>query len=67
MKYDYKCKSCGLEQVEEHPMVDDALTLCPRCMLTTYRRVVSSQPFLLKGDGWESHETSGRYHPVGGT
>ncbi len=67
MKYDYHCPCCELRHEVEHPMAQDALKVCPRCDSDTYHKVISANPFILKGEGWESHETSGRYHPVDGT
>ncbi len=49
-------------------MKEDAHTMCPVCHNPDlYGKVISANPFLLVGEGWESHEKSGRYHIKGGT
>lgn len=48
-------------------MEQDALTHCPVCEAEEYRKVLSANPFILIGDGWEKHSKSGAYHIKGGT
>jgi predicted nucleic acid-binding Zn ribbon protein len=48
-------------------MKQDALTQCPVCKAEKYRKILSANPFMLIGEGWESYEKSGRYHIKGGT
>jgi len=67
MKYDYRCTSCDLEVVIEHGMKEAFKTTCPECGEETLKRVITAGPVIRKGDGWSSHEKSGRYHPKKGT
>lgn len=62
MKYEYKCKACQFHTVIEQSMKDDAIKHCPECGEEAFYRVISSNPFILKGSGWASYEKSGRYH-----
>jgi putative FmdB family regulatory protein len=68
MKYDYKCIACGHAAEEVHPMADASLTQCPVCLIEgVYRKVIYATPTLFKGEGWETNDKSGRYHPKGGS
>jgi len=60
--YTYKCDKCEIEWDEFHGMNDPPPKECPECHHEKVTKQISSNEFILKGGGWESHEKSGRYH-----
>ncbi len=53
--YQYKCQKCGHE-VEEILSFSDSekylQTVCPKCLMKSYKKKISSASFKLKGKGW---------------
>jgi len=51
--YEYGCKSCGYRFEEFQSIVDDPVTVCPKCKKKTVERVVSGGAGLIfKGSGF---------------
>lgn len=46
--YDYRCKSCGYEFTETHP-IEAPLPDCPDCESTEVQRILTSPPTYAKG------------------
>ena len=63
MKYNYRCTLCNHEEVIEQSMKDNILRTCTQCGKDGFVRIIEAGGnFILKGDGWQSYEKSGRYH-----
>ena len=50
--YAYKCESCGAAKDVLQKISDPALTDCPACGKSTFRKQVTAAGFQLKGNGW---------------
>ena len=62
LTYTYKCSECNHTFEIKQRITDDSLEVCPECNHAALKRVITANPFILKGDGWESYQKSGRYH-----
>ena len=49
--YEYHCDGCGRDFEVKQRISEDALTTCEVCG-GHVRRLISSAPFILKGEGW---------------
>ncbi len=49
--YEYHCDGCGRDFEVKQRISEDALTTCEVCG-GRVRRLISSAPFILKGEGW---------------
>lgn len=50
--YAYKCESCGHAKDVLQKMSDDALTVCPACGQSSFKKQLTAAGFQLKGSGW---------------
>lgn len=51
--YEYICTDCQHEWEEDHSIVSEPKTVCPKCGKTTAKRLVSGGTgFQLKGSCW---------------
>lgn len=46
MKYRYRCKACKKRSIINHPMTDDAKTVCPKCGQPKLVRVIQKQAII---------------------
>ncbi len=61
--YEYQCPKCKTGKELHHGMNETPKVKCPSCK-AVMQRVISSNSFQLKGDGW--FKTSGSYAKTGG-
>lgn len=53
MTYEYQCKCCNHYFEAVQSIKDDALTECPKCLVSALQRLISGgSGFTLKGGGW---------------
>lgn len=57
--YAYKCESCGAAKDVLQKISDPALTDCPACGKSTFRKQVTAAGFQLKGNGWYATDFRG--------
>ena len=50
--YAYKCDACGFAKDVLQKMSEDALTECPSCGKSEFKKQVTAAGFQLKGSGW---------------
>lgn len=51
--YEYKCLCCSHQFETIQSIKDDALTECPKCLVSALERLISGgTSFTLKGGGW---------------
>lgn len=50
--YAYRCQSCGFAKDALQKVSDPALTECPECHQSTFRKQLTAAGFQLKGTGW---------------
>ena len=50
--YEYRCAACGCQREYLQKMSDAPLTVCPECGKASYKKMVTSAGFQLKGSGW---------------
>lgn len=60
--YEYQCPTCETSREVTHGMAESPKVKCADCR-RTMKRVISSNSFQLKGDGW--FKTSGSYAKTG--
>jgi putative FmdB family regulatory protein len=46
--YDYRCKTCGYEFTETHP-IEAPIPDCPECESTDVQRLITSAPTIARG------------------
>jgi len=59
--YVYECVDCGEITEVLQKITEDPLTTCEKCS-GSLRRVITPNPFILRGDGWESNKSKSKYH-----
>jgi putative FmdB family regulatory protein len=52
MLYEYVCKRCDREFVEEQKMSDPKIETCEKCGGSVERQISGAPLFILKGSGW---------------
>lgn len=50
--YAYRCEACGFAKDVLQKVSDAALTECPSCSQSAFRKQVTAAGFQLKGSGW---------------
>jgi len=50
--YMYYCSDCDKELQIKQKITDTRLTSCPECNSTSFKLVIKSVQFALKGEGW---------------
>ncbi len=50
--YAYLCQACGFAKDALQKVSDPALTECPECHQSTFRKQLTAAGFQLKGTGW---------------
>jgi len=50
--YAYRCEACGFAKDVLQKMSDDALTVCPSCNQSSFKKQLTAAGFQLKGSGW---------------
>lgn len=50
--YQYRCQSCGHEFEQFQSIIDDPISICPKCGKTPRRIITGGAGFLLKGSGF---------------
>jgi putative FmdB family regulatory protein len=50
--YQYRCKDCGYEFEEFQSIVDDPLTVCPKCSGLVHRVISGGVGLIFKGSGF---------------
>jgi len=50
--YQYRCKSCGHEFEQYQSIIDDPISVCPKCGKPPHRIITGGAGFLLKGSGF---------------
>ncbi len=50
--YAYRCAACGFAKDVLQKMSDAALTDCPACHQSSFKKQVTAAGFQLKGSGW---------------
>ena len=50
--YDYACLVCNNEFELDQSINDDPIATCPKCLVSTQKRLISKTNFVLKGSGW---------------
>ena len=59
--YEYKCLCCENEFEIEQSIKADPYAECPKCKVTTFKRLISSRTsFTLKGGGWAADNYSSK-------
>jgi len=60
--YTFNCAKC--EEIVEvvMSMTSKDKPDCPKCFTPMDRIIVAANPFVLKGEGWYSNESKGKYH-----
>jgi len=52
MQYEYVCKRCDREFIEEQRITDPKIEKCEKCGGEVERLISGPAPFILKGSGW---------------
>ena len=60
MIYRYECTTCGNEFEVRQSMTEAPLRECPQCMKETLIKVLSANPFHLKGSGYYATDYKGK-------
>jgi len=50
--YAYRCEACGFAKDVLQKVSDPALTDCPACGKSSFRKQITAAGFQLKGTGW---------------
>lgn len=50
--YDYACLVCSNEFEIEQSINENPVATCPRCKVSTHKRLISKTSFVLRGNGW---------------
>jgi len=56
MRYDYKCKSCGHVQEEEHSMKDSPKIKCEKCKKVCAKVITGGAGVIFNGADWTTNE-----------
>jgi putative FmdB family regulatory protein len=54
--YEYACDECKVELEIEQSMMDEPLTICPKCS-GTIRRVFNASSIIFKGSGFYANDS----------
>jgi putative FmdB family regulatory protein len=57
--YAYKCESCGFAKDVLQKISDQALTECPSCGASGFKKQLTAAGFQLKGSGWYATDFKG--------
>ena len=57
--YAYRCDACGHAKDVLQKMSDPALTVCPACGASSFRKQLTAAGFQLKGSGWYATDFKG--------
>jgi putative FmdB family regulatory protein len=50
--YEYRCTSCGFQKEFLQKVTDPLFTACPECGKESFRKMLTTAGFQLKGSGW---------------
>ena len=50
--YEYRCTSCGFQKEFLQKVTDPLFTTCPECGKESFRKMLTTAGFQLKGSGW---------------
>lgn len=62
--YAYRCQSCGFSKDVLQKVSDAALTDCPSCGQSTFKKQLTAAGFQLKGTGWYVTDFRGGASPA---
>jgi len=65
--YAYRCDECGFAKDVLQKISDPALTVCPSCGKSSFKKQVTAAGFQLKGTGWYVTDFRGGSTPATGT
>ncbi len=57
--YEYRCSTCGFQKEHLRKLADPILTVCPECGKASYRKMLTTAGFQLKGTGWYATDFKG--------
>jgi putative FmdB family regulatory protein len=57
--YEYRCEDCGHQEEHLQKFSEPALSLCPSCSKSSYKKQLSAAGFQLKGSGWYATDFKG--------
>ena len=57
--YEYRCSSCGFQKDHLLKVSDPLLSVCPECGKDSYKKMLTSAGFQLKGSGWYATDFKG--------
>ena len=58
--YEYECLCCQNVFDVEQSIKSESIATCPRCLVSTKKRLISRSSFSLKGEGWASDNYSSK-------
>ena len=62
--YEYRCAECGFQDEYLQKVSEPALTKCPTCGKESFRKLLSTAGFQLKGSGWYATDFKGSGRPA---
>ena len=57
--YTYMCTICGIKDINQS-IFDLPLTSCPKCGVTTFKKIISVPNISFKGSGFYSTDNKGK-------
>ncbi len=57
--YEYRCASCGFQKEYLQKIRDPLLSTCPECGRESFKKMLTTAGFQLKGSGWYATDFKG--------
>ena len=57
--YEYRCSSCGFQKEYLQKIRDPLLSTCPECGRESFKKMLTTAGFQLKGSGWYASDFKG--------
>ena len=62
--YEYRCAACGFQNEYLQKVSDPLLAVCPQCGKDTFKKLLTTAGFQLKGSGWYATDFKGGAKPA---